>query len=227
MESTNFEGMVIGAAKPTAIPTEIIRVQMSATILLNNYAQAFVAEAARKNPLTFNVVKLTTQEMLDYVKYLLKKRIECVENTCKDYRLLKVLYIPSYIQYILSQIGEYFNREQGIKLIPTMSEKDTKSIIKYEEAVAISDKIRAFEDDLQMVKDAMPRSVDGNADVMSCALIADYVRAQHKVEHVASTYVAAFAGFKLEEELAFKVLYRTQYDDIAFITSALLQEKLY
>lgn len=227
MESTNFEGMVIGAAKPTAVPTETINVSISATTLLNNYAQAFVSEARRKNPLTYNVVNLTVEEMIEYVKYLLMKRIECVENRCADFRMLKVLYIPSYIQYILSQIGEYLNRETGIKLVPKLDPKEAKKIINYNEALAISDKIRAFEDDLQMVKDAMPRSIDGNGDVMSCALIADYVRAQHKVEHVASTYVAAFAGFKLEEELAFKVLYRVQYDDIAFITSALLQEKLY
>lgn len=227
MESTNYEGMIIGASKPTAVPTEVIKVQISPTQLLGDYAKAFVTEAKRKNPLTYNVVELTVDEMIEYVKYLLAKRVECVENRCNDFRLLKVLYIPSYIQYILSQIGEYFNREIGIKLMPTIDTKEAKKIINYERALEISDKIRAFEDDLQMVKDAMPRDTQGNADVMSCALIADYVRAQHKVEHVASTYVAAFAGFKLEEELAFRVLYRIQYDDIAFITNALLQEKLY
>jgi hypothetical protein len=226
MESTYKYDIVLGASKPTSVPTEQINVKVGCTPLMEDYARAFVSEAARKNPLTFNKVELTEQEMLDYVKFLLFKRIECVQNKCADFRLLKVLYIPGYVQYILSQIGECLNRNQGIKLVPVYGD-DPKKVIKYADAVKISDKIRAFEDDLQMVKDAMPRSIDGDLDVMSCALIADYIRAEHEVEHVRSTYVAAFAGFKLEEELAFKVLYRKQYDDIEFVTKALLQEKIF
>ena len=89
----------------------------------------------------------------------------------------------------------------------------------------ISSKIGAFEDDLQIVKDAMPRSEEGNPDVMSTALIADYVRSINKVQHVASTYVTAFMGLTLRKEAAMQVLYRVQYDDIEFIRSALISER--
>jgi hypothetical protein len=100
-----------------------------------------------------------------------------------------------------------------------------ESKMSFEEALVISEKIGSFQDDLQIVKDAMPRSIEGDVDVMSTALIADYVRALKPVEHVASTYVTAFLGMRLKEEAAMGALYRVQYDDVAFIASALLTQK--
>lgn len=80
-------------------------------------------------------------------------------------------------------------------------------------------------DDLQIVQDGMPRSSDGNVDVMSTALIAGYVRSLKRVEHVAATYVTAFLGMKLKEEVAMQTLYRVQYDDIEFIATALTSQR--
>jgi hypothetical protein len=160
--------------------------------------------------------------MLQYMKYLLVKRIETVQMNCPEFRKLKVLYIPVWIQYNLSMIGEVNIREKGLKLVPTIADAET---ISYAEAVAISDKIGAFESDLQIVHDAMPRDITGDVDVMSTAMIDGYVRAIDKVDHVAATYVTAFMGMKLKEEAAFKVLYRVQYDDIDFIATALTAQK--
>ena len=52
-------------------------------------------------------------------------------------------------------------------------------------------------------------------------MIADYVRSLKAVTHVASTYVTAFLGMRLKEEIAMSALYRIQYDDIEFIATAL------
>jgi hypothetical protein len=60
---------------------------------------------------------------------------------------------------------------------------------------------------------------------MTSALIAGYVRSIEPVGHVISTYVAAFMGLKLREEMSFKVLYRVQYDDLQFIASTLATQK--
>lgn len=191
---------------------------LSTDNLTGQFGKAFVNETYRVNPLRAEQVKLTAQEVQDYAHYLMTKRVQIVNNDCPDFRKLKVLYIPSWIQYCLAMVGRLVKRDVGLLIVPEMENPSTMS---FEEAVKISDRIGAFEDDLQIVKDAMPRTLDGDDDVMSTALIADYVRALKPVQHVASTYVATFLGMKLKEEMAFKALYRVQYDDIDYIASTL------
>lgn len=218
----SFATLDLGTGQPTSVPMETVDVIVSGDVLLKNYSTAFVREAERVAPLRAQTVQLTSDEVVNYVDYLLTKRIECLTDDCKDWRKLKNLYIPSYIQYILSQIGIVLVRDFGLKLNPIIEKPSTMT---FEEAIIISDKIGAFEDCLQMVKDAMPRSKDGNLDVMSCALVNGYVRSFRKAEHVSSTYAAAFANMKLVQESAFKALYRVQYDDLEFIASALTMQK--
>lgn len=220
--NVSFETLDLGSGKPTSIPMETVYVEISAENLLGEYARCFVREAQRVTPLRAEQVGLTVDEMTRYVTYLLKKRIDSVVGTCADFRRLKCLYIPVWIQYNLAMIGEVVIRDKGLRFLPCMSCDD---VITYEEALLISEKIGAFEYDLQIVQDAMPRSAAGNKDVMSTAMIAGYVRSLEKVEHVSSTYVTSFLGMKLKEEMAFQVLYRVQYDDTAFIASALTTQR--
>lgn len=225
MESTNFATLVLAETKPTAIKMESIEVEISNENLFGNFGKSFVAEGYRVAPLTAQQVDLSEREMTDYINFLTERRIECVNEDCKDFRKLKTLRIPSWIQYNLSMIGKVILREVGLTLIPTFH---CSNLISLEEAIVISNKIAAFEDVLQIVEDAMPRSPYGDKDVMSTAMIADHVRSLKPVEHVASTYVTAFMGMKLKEEAAMKVLYRVEYDDLEFIRTALtLQRGLY
>lgn len=220
--ATTFSKLDLGSSKPTSIPQEIIHVTISEENLFGDYAKAFVAEAWRVNPLRAEQVALTESEVSSYVRYLVTQRVLCTKGECKEFRRLKALYIPVWIQYNLSMIGTVTLRSQGLKLVPEIQEE---SELTYNEALAISEKIGSFEDDLQIVQDAMPRSPEGDVDVMSTAMIADYVRALKPVEHVSATYVTAFMGMKLREEMGMKVLYRVQYDDVAFIQSALTTQK--
>lgn len=218
----DFRTLDLGTGAPTSVEMETIKVEVTADDMVTDYARAFVKEAYRVAPLRAEQVKLTEDEMIAYAKFLLVKRIECIEDNCKDWRRLKTLYIPVFLQYSLRMIGKIIIRKRGLTLIPDMTDRDTISL---EEAINISNKIGAFEDDLQLVQDAMPRDNNGDINVMSTALIAGYVRALNEVEHASDTYVAAFLGMKLREEQAFAVLYRTQYDDIEFIRAALTQNK--
>lgn len=220
--SAPFNSLELGVTKPIAVKQETIYVEISSDNLLVDYGKAFVKEAIRKNPELMTQVNLTEEEVANYCEYLLAQRISFLNDECKDWRKLKALYIPSYIQYVLSMVGEVNIRELGLLIKPSM---EPKLQLTFDEALAISDKISFFVDDLQIVKDAMPRSTDGNVDVMSCALINGYVRALQQIQHPASTYVAAFMGMKLKEETAFQVLYRRQYDDVALIQTTLLREK--
>lgn len=214
--------MDLGSVKPTSVPVETVEVGVSVGDLVLSYGRAFVQEGYRKNPARMAQINLTESEVTDYCEYLLTKRIECVNGTCQDYHRLKCLYIPAYIQYTLSMIGEVIIRDKGLKLIPVSS---TTSELTFTDALKISEKIGMLIDDLCIVQDAMPRSSEGNRDVMSTALIAGYVRSLEKVEHVASTYVTAFLNMKLRQETAFAALYRVQYDDLEFIASALTTQR--
>lgn len=225
MENTNvnasFNQLDLGSAKPISVPMETIEVKVEGD-LFEDYARAFVKEAYRKNPLRAEQVGLTADEVTDYIRFLLTKRIESISGNCSDFRKLKPLYVPVWIQYNLAMIGIVTIRDRGIKLVPVEEEPSNMTLA---EALAVSEKIGMFIDDLQIVQDAMPRSDQGDIDVMSTALIAGYMRSLTPVKHVASTYASAFMGMKLKEEMAFAALYRVQYDDVAFIASALTTQR--
>lgn len=216
-----FDTMDLGSAKPTSVPMEEVNVVIGVNDILKDFGKAFVAEAIRKNPLRAEQVGLTSDEVLKYVAFLLAERIKSVRGDCPEWRKLKALYVPAYVQYAMRMVGTLTIREYGLKIVPVF-EGDTISL---EEAYVISNKIGMFEDDLQIVRDAFPREAEGNKDVMSTALVAGYVRALKPVEHVSATYVTAFLVMKLKQEVAFQALYRVQYDDVNFITMALTTQR--
>jgi hypothetical protein len=121
---------------------------------------------------------------------------------------------------------------KGITILPEIDEEPTikkgkaTEAMTYEDALAISDKISAYEGYVQMVKDGMPRGIEGDVDLMTTALIAGFVRSIDVVDHISTTYITAFLNMKIKEEAMYKVLYRVQYDDIGYISSALLHEKV-
>lgn len=228
--SNVFMSADLGTPKPTSVPMEVVEVKMSASDILNDFAKAFVKEAYRKDPLRAQQVELTTEEVVSYTDYLLCKRIQSVNGICEDFRALKNLWIPSYVQWVLTLIGEVYDRAHGLKFTPVYEgelELNTKAANRdaYEKMLEISKKIAYFEDSVAILNDAMPRETSGNADFMSCALVAGYVRATKVVEHVAVTYAAAFANAQLKREAAFQALYRVQYDDVDFIQAAFVSQK--
>lgn len=214
----SFQSLDLGSNPATSVAMDTIEVEITSKDMVDGYAVAFVKEAQRVNPARAAQVGLTEDEMKAYASYLLIKHVKNVHGECPEWRQLKSLYVPVFLQYSMSMIGEVVIRDRGIRLIPVINETEE---LTFNQALEISSKIGAFERELQVVQDAMPRSTMGNESVMGTAVIAGYVRSMRKVDHVADTYVAAFLGMKLAEEQAFQVLYRVQYDDIEFIRSAL------
>lgn len=226
-DDTIFQQLDLGTGSPTSIPMETIKVKIMEGALIQNFAKAFVNEGYRKAPLKAKQVALTSDEMVSYCNYLLWQRVKAVNNDCPDWRKLKLLWIPSFVQYVMSTVGIFVNRQYGLTVVPDADAPQINGAdMTFENALVISEKIAAFESDLQMVKDAMPRGVDGDPDVMSTALIANCIRSMRVVGHVSATYVVAFLNLKLEQESLFKALYRVQYDDLSFIASALTSEKI-
>lgn len=219
---TTYKSMNLGDTRGISVPMETVEVTVSSEGLMGPFSQAFVTEAFRINPDRAKQVAITPEEVMAYSRYLLMKRVQTVHGTCSDFRRLKVLYIPSFLQYVLSMVGLVVDREYGLKLTPVFEEECTMTL---EQAIQVSEKIGSFEHDMQVVQDAMPREIHGHRDVMGSALIAGFVRSYQKVEHIAATYVTAFLDMKLKQEVNFAVLYRIQYDDLDFITAALLSQK--
>lgn len=222
VNATQFQSLDLGTGKPTSVPVEVVEVKVEIGDIASGFAKAFVNEAYRKAPLRAEQVNLSQEELEKYLDFLLQQRVLCVEGKCELFRKLKVLYIPSFVQYVLSLVGTVTMRDIGLTIRPVF---EHENVISYEEALAISEKVGSFIDDLQIVQDAMPRTAEGNQDVMSTALIAGYVRAIKPVQHVVATYVSAFLNFQLRKETAFQTLYRVQYDDVSFIASAFTTQK--
>lgn len=218
----DFKTLDFGSGDPASVEMETIQVVLSCEETLEAYGRAFVEEGYRKAPLIADHVGLTANEMKDYCAFLLAQRIGSVHGDCPLFRKLKLLWIPSWIQFGLSQIGFVTVRDYGLRLEPVT---DGSKTISYDEALAISEKIAAFEPYLQVVRDAMPRAIDGDIDTMSKAIIGGYVRSFTRTKTAVSTYVSAFWNAHLQEENIFKMLYRVQYDDVGYIRAALTSEK--
>lgn len=207
--------------KPASVELEVVEVAIDSQLMLSDYAKAYVSEFQRRNPVRAETVGLTDDELFYYFEGLIALRVQSVRGECKVWREAKQLLIPSWIEFTLSQIGEVVDVDRGLKLVPVF-QKD----VDISKMLATSDKLRAFlPDGISLHKDAFPRSREGDAETMAMAILGSYVQSQSKDSHPISSYVAAFLGFKLKEEAAFKMLYRVRYDDVQFIRAMLLREE--
>lgn len=201
---------------PTPVKQETIVVSLNPEIMVDGFASAVVREAQRKAPLVFANEPITSEEMVTLCRGILKLRVDSVNDENINWRKMKLINIPDFIQMSISMVGEVIIKESGIRLIPQMDGE-----VDIDEMIAISNKLEAYSDYIHMQKDAFPRAKEGNIDVMSTALINDYVRSLRTATHPADTYVAAFLGFKLQEETTFQILYRINYDDIEYVSSSI------
>lgn len=217
-----FEELFADSPKPTSNPMRTVEVEISDLSFFADYATQFVKEAWRRNPLRMQQVNLTEQELVAYIRYLMAKRCECVEGVCRDYRRLKLLFMPSYVQWALALIGRVIVRKRGFTYVPVMGEGD---IISYEDAFAISEKLSLLVDDFVIVRDAMPRSDMGDERVMTMAFIAGFVKGTMEDVHPAFSHCAAFCGLLLRDEVAFGGNYHVNYGEREAMRYAFISER--
>lgn len=201
------------APKPIPVAVETLNIQIATGATLTDFAKAFVEEGYRKNPLLAERVALTEEELLEYIHYLISKRVEVVSSACKDWRKICRLSMPCFVELILTSIGKVQLRNQGIEIYPVVAEPSTMS---YEAAMKVSAKVEAFEDCLAVVIGAMPGNMDGDESIMTMAVINGYVRSMSVVDDPVAEYITYFLQLTLEEQL-FDNLYRMQYDDVKTI----------
>lgn len=235
MANGNFDirNLDFGSNPPIAADIVNVEVEIDSQGMVKDYAEAWTREAERKNPALWRVVGLTKEEMVAYVWYLMVMRVKIVNNERVERRFLSQMYIPAYIQQVLALIGEVTIRDKGLVLKPVVDLTEDESannhrnpkLLTDAEALAISEKIGAFEDHMYMMKKAMPLDIEGDREVMTTALIAGYVRSMEKLSHPALAYISAFLNFKLREEGVLSILYRVRYDDIEYIRLAMMHQK--
>lgn len=207
---------------PTASNVQEVYVELDPSVMMDDFAKAFLYECERVNPLTFDRVNLTEEEMVNYCRFLLDARVQCIEGRCRMWRELKDLAIPSFIQLCLACVGTYNDMSRGLIFIPKL---DIDVPLSIEEAREISKKIEYFGSSVVSIKDAMPRKKEGDPDVMTCALINNVISSVNHIDHDVFSYISAFLGMKLQEEVTFSILYRVRYDDLTTIVSKLLNSR--
>lgn len=208
--------------KPNTLRLEKIEVKVNPQRMLKDFALAYERELYRRNPIRANEAKLDQEQLYKYFCGLLALRIQSIKGESKFWRQAKNLAIPAWVQFTLATVGQVFDYDRGLELIPTMD--DTSVDMSF--MLSTSSTLLAFEGDgVHLLLDAMPRDTKGDAEVMSFALIDDYVMGMAKTAHPISSYVAAFLGFELQKGAAFNALYRVRYDDIEFIKSMLMSTK--
>lgn len=214
VKNVNYQELDFGTKSGTPIRQDLIEVKIGVSVMGKNYTAAMINHVCNVCPAIQERVNLTQEELDNYLLYLIQQRCDQCNGKCENWGRLKALYIPSYAQFVLSQIGVFVDRKYAIKVVPI---PEVESSISYSQAVQISERLSEFEDYLHMSNAAMPPQLEGDPVVMSSAIIADKVRSMSREMSPAMQYVVAFANMSLAKENAFAALYRTQYDDIETI----------
>lgn len=205
---------------PTTSSLEVINVTIDSTQMFGDFAIAYDNELRRRNPIRYEAVGITSQDIEYYINGILAIHIQNDRHQSKVWREAKQLLIPTWIQFVISMIGTVVDTNSGLKFVPVFDfEYDMNKMLE------VSQKLTYFiPDGVGLHKDAFPRDTEGDLDVMSFAVMNNYVCSMRKESHPLGSYVAAFLGFKLQQEATFKILYRVRYDDVEFIRSMLFAD---
>lgn len=202
---------------------ETIQVVIDPEVMVRPYASATLTEMHRMNPLKFETLDITEEELFWYFSELVRLRIRQVLNRKVPWRFMRTLHMPAWIEFSLTGIGEVILADQGLRFLP--AENEAGDSVDQEKLAKISDILRSFErDGLAVVTNGFAPSINGDAEVMTLCILDGYVRGLDAKSHPVKTYVAAFLGQKIVQENAFKVLYRVRYDDVQFIAASLLHD---
>lgn len=206
--------------KPSYGTLTTINVIINDDVMLGDYGKAYAAELYRRNPLRAEQANLTADELTKYFTQILALRVQYIHDKCKLWRQIKQLNIPTWIQFVISQIGQVIDYDYGLQMIPEFDAE-----IDLEFLLDVSLRLESFKSDgITMHKDAFPRKKEGDKDVMTMTMIDGFIYSMKVTSHPIDSYVSAFLGMKLMEEQAFKILYRVRYDDVNFIRQMLMSE---
>lgn len=220
----------LGLSNPTYRSYDKVEVEIDPTVCVGEYSKAICREAARVNPMLFARDPIQDREMFEYASFLLDQRVQSCQGHVPSWNRLKALRIPSFLEYALTTIGVVTDRVYGLEFVPVMKEPPVFTVVEpngdtttrpytIEDALKFSERLAQFADYLSLRRDAMPRKPDGDPEVMSMAIVRNYVCGRSPLSDATKQYMAGFLGLALLKEQTFGALYRIQYDDVNLLIS--------
>jgi hypothetical protein len=217
--SSSLEQSVQNLELSAAIPVSLTHISVKYTgegleDSLLNFASGVVNEIERNSPNLAEREEFDKNQLAEYFKWLIKKRVDAVNDQLQKPRNYKLVWIPVFIETMLSSIGHYYDRDRGIDYMPVA---DVHVSISDDEAFAISKKLATAERAIHLIQ-GMPLDPEGDRDVMMCAIIADVVQSASVVPPV-KALIAAWLGQAIDQK--YELLYRYQYDKVEYLLAAL------
>lgn len=221
---TVFDSIDLGTTVTTSTMDDFY-VTVDPTIMMHDYADALLHDLNRRNPLKYEQsVKLFGSDIFqaahDYVDGLVAMRIQSIEGNCPVWRKAKLLAMTAVVQDALSCLGVIIDRAHGYRIIPKL-----KFDVEYDvdKMLMFSSFVENFQSDgLKLFVDALPRSIYGDADVMSCVIIQDEVKSFKIDAHPSFSYISSFLGLEPGEGNSLR--YDVRYDLLSYIKFMLLSE---
>jgi len=222
MSTNKFEDLDYGS-RSYGISVEELSLTFNLS-MFSDYAKAYYGEIQRRNIRKLESSELSVEELETYFKSLFIIRIKSLGiSGFKEWRQARQLYIPAWIQLIISKYGVLNKPEFGIRIVPTID-----GTVNVNDLLVTSNKLSSFVDDgMFMVKDGFPRETEGDVDVMMMAVFENQVRGIIRPDNPSplAQLVTAFTNAKIEQDTTLKALYRISYDDVDFIKSMLLNDR--
>lgn len=220
LNKSSFDELDYGT-KVTTASQETIEVELNPDLMVKDFAKAYANELLRLNPTRYKSEPISEDELFEYFKAILKIRVEMISNDCPNFRQAKRILIPTWIQFVISKLGIVADRSRGLLFKPKFTYSyDLPKVLE------ISSRLEPYQaDGLAMHLDAFPREWQGDYNVMSMAIVNDYVMSITDQAHPVHSYVAGFLGHKLVEEQVFGMLYRIRYDEYSFILQQIIHDK--
>lgn len=242
-----FSGIDYGT-RVTTSAYDKVEVKVDPKFMVGDFGLAYARDCERRNPLKFaklmvnlpsdvtsrkslpkeqdpsqvKQMNLDSKLISMYFEQIIRFRIKSVNDETIPWRQMKQLVMPAWIQFVISMVGKFYDKDNGLLFIPTLSGEDVLTI---DEMLQISLTIESFTTDgKHFFKDAFPREKEGDKDVMSMAILKNVVTGSTSVGAPIMSYVTGFLGMKLAEEASYKARYRIQYDDVEFVRSMLMND---
>lgn len=200
-----------GKISPTPMELLTIEVSFERAEIFDSFVNAFMYKIEADGGQIQRHVQLSQDEANYYLEYLMYSRIQFLVGEKVNFDLLNQLWVPAFVDTALAMIGKYTDYSRNFEIVPVLKERKT---FDEDEIRRIGLKFARLKDVTHMVLGGLSRRKDGDAEVMTTACIAGYVRSMSEVSTPLKTYLTGFLNTKLVEEASFHVLYRVQYDDI-------------
>lgn len=207
------------AVSPSPSDYDTLEVIINPEMMVHDYVEAILDQAYAKNKPMADRANITLQELADYFKFLVLKRVEWVNGTATNRNQLQLMWIPAFIDLVLTDIGIVEVREFGIKIVPT-SEESSSDVMTLDEALAVSSKLGRFSNYITMFRDQFPRKMSGDLEVMSTALLDGYMKSFSPMVTPGARFVSAYLGNQLRQKEVLSALFRVSYEPENFLKQA-------